>query len=169
MLNGVPPENIINYDETNLTDDPGWKKCIFKQRVKYSEFVMNQTKSSTSIIMYAGTASGKVMPPYVVTKKNTCGTLGHKVDRQEPVTLAQEVDGLMPFALKIGLHPLCCHTAKYWMAKKVLIGDNFFLPHLWASCKGLWEEQYLVCLPTPNSTHLCQPLDVAYFRSMKKA
>jgi hypothetical protein len=26
----IPPQNIFNYDETNLTDDPGTKKCIFK-------------------------------------------------------------------------------------------------------------------------------------------
>lgn len=30
VLKDVPPENIINYDETNLTDDPGRKKCIQK-------------------------------------------------------------------------------------------------------------------------------------------
>ena len=26
---GVPPENIFNYDEMNLGDDPGVKKAIF--------------------------------------------------------------------------------------------------------------------------------------------
>jgi hypothetical protein len=30
-LEGVPPENIWNYDETNLMDDPGAKKAIFKR------------------------------------------------------------------------------------------------------------------------------------------
>ena len=30
-LKGVPPQNIINYDETNLTDDPGRRKMIFKR------------------------------------------------------------------------------------------------------------------------------------------
>lgn len=30
-LEGVPPENIINYDETNLTDDPGKKKISQKR------------------------------------------------------------------------------------------------------------------------------------------
>lgn len=30
-LKDVPPSNIINYDETNLCDDPGRKKLIFKR------------------------------------------------------------------------------------------------------------------------------------------
>ncbi|KAK6185682.1 hypothetical protein SNE40_007862 [Patella caerulea] len=32
----VPPSNIFNYDETNLADDPGVKKCLFKRGVKYA-------------------------------------------------------------------------------------------------------------------------------------
>src|SRR5277367_4060783 len=34
-IGDVPPSNIINYDETNLTDDPGSKKFIFKRGKKY--------------------------------------------------------------------------------------------------------------------------------------
>lgn len=30
-----PPTHIFNYDETNLSDDPGVKKCVFKRGVKY--------------------------------------------------------------------------------------------------------------------------------------
>ena len=33
-LEGVPAENIINYDEINLTDDPGRRRMIFKRRDK---------------------------------------------------------------------------------------------------------------------------------------
>jgi hypothetical protein len=28
---GVPPENLMNCDETNFKDDPGLKKCITKK------------------------------------------------------------------------------------------------------------------------------------------
>lgn len=27
-MENVPPENVYNFDETNLTDDPGSKKCV---------------------------------------------------------------------------------------------------------------------------------------------
>ena len=67
VLDEVPSENILNYDETNLSDNPGQEKLIFKQGKKYPEHVMNCTKGSTSI-MFSGTASGKLLPVYVVYK-----------------------------------------------------------------------------------------------------
>ena len=33
-IQNVPPGNIYNYDETNLTDDPGSKKCLVKRGSK---------------------------------------------------------------------------------------------------------------------------------------
>lgn len=35
---------LINYDETNLTDDPGSKNYIFKRGCKYPERVINSSK-----------------------------------------------------------------------------------------------------------------------------
>lgn len=60
----IPPCNIVNYDETNLSDDPGWKKCILLRGSKYPERVMHSSKSCTSI-MFAGSASGELLPTYV--------------------------------------------------------------------------------------------------------
>lgn len=40
----VSPQNLCNYDETNLRDDPGDLKRV----VKYLERIMNSTKSCTS-------------------------------------------------------------------------------------------------------------------------
>ena len=37
VITDVPPENILNYDETNLSDDPGQEKLIFKRGKKYPE------------------------------------------------------------------------------------------------------------------------------------
>ena len=34
-IQDVPFSNIYNYDETNLTDNPGKKKCIVKRGAKY--------------------------------------------------------------------------------------------------------------------------------------
>ncbi|KAB0790890.1 hypothetical protein PPYR_03747 [Photinus pyralis] len=47
-LDGVEPTHIVNYDETNLTDDPGSKRV---------ERIMDVSKSSTSVMM-AITAAG---------------------------------------------------------------------------------------------------------------
>ena len=67
IIEDVQSENIVNYDETNITDDPGCKKAVFERGVKYPEHIRNYTRTGTSL-MFAGTASGKLLPPYVVYK-----------------------------------------------------------------------------------------------------
>lgn len=66
-IDGIPADSLFNYDETNLTDNPGNKKCIFKKGVKYPERVRDSTKSAVSI-MFCGSASGNMLPAYVVYK-----------------------------------------------------------------------------------------------------
>ena len=66
-LEGLESDAIFNYDESNLSDDPGKKKFIFKRGVKYPDRVINHTKSSISIMM-CGSADGCILPPYVVYK-----------------------------------------------------------------------------------------------------
>ena len=60
-LEGVPAKNIWNYDETNLSDDPGSKKAIVKRGTKYPERIMDTLKTSVSLI--CGSASGECLPP----------------------------------------------------------------------------------------------------------
>lgn len=66
-LQDVPPSNILNFDETNLTDDPGSSKCLFRRGVKYPERVLNSTKGAISL-MFSVTADGVSLPVYVVYK-----------------------------------------------------------------------------------------------------
>lgn len=66
-IKDVPPHNIINYDETNLSDDPKRKKVIVKRGCKYPELVMNSRKSSTSV-MFSAAADGTLLPVHVVYK-----------------------------------------------------------------------------------------------------
>ena len=67
VLENVPPENILNYDETNLSDDAGNEKLIFKRGVKYPERIQNYTKGNISL-MFCGTAAGELLEPYAVYK-----------------------------------------------------------------------------------------------------
>ena len=61
----VLPGNIINYDETNLTDDPGTQKVLGERGAKRVERVKDSSKQSTSV-MFAVTGSGTMLPPNVV-------------------------------------------------------------------------------------------------------
>ena len=67
VIEGIPAENIWNYDESNLTDNPGLKKVLTKRGTKYPERICNTSKSSISL-MYCGSAAGEILPPYVVYK-----------------------------------------------------------------------------------------------------
>lgn len=63
----VQPTHIVNYDETNLTDDPGKQRVLCRRGSKRVEMIQDSSKSSTSVMM-AITASGHILPPYVVYK-----------------------------------------------------------------------------------------------------
>ncbi len=64
-MEGVPPENLINFDESFLRDDPGTSKCIFKKGTKYCEKMQNTSKSSISMI---GSEAGELVPPMILYK-----------------------------------------------------------------------------------------------------
>lgn len=66
-IKDVTPERIFNYDETNLSDDPGSKKVVCKRGTKYVENIIDSSKSCVSI-MFCANASGQTLPPYVVYK-----------------------------------------------------------------------------------------------------
>ena len=63
----VPPQNMLNYDETNLSDYPGRKKVIMKKGKKYPKCIMSHSKPALSI-MYASTANGNLLPSYMCYK-----------------------------------------------------------------------------------------------------
>lgn len=56
-LSGVPPQNIISDDETNLTDDPKSKLMIYRKGIKHAERILNVSKTSVSL-MFACSADG---------------------------------------------------------------------------------------------------------------
>lgn len=67
-LQNVPPENIYNYDEINLTDDPDQKKkCGVKRGEKYPVNLRKTSKTSISMLL-SGNAIGDILPPVVVYK-----------------------------------------------------------------------------------------------------
>lgn len=165
-LDGVPPENIINYDESNLTDDPGKKKVLVKRGTKYPERVLNTTKSSISI-MFSGTAAGHFFPPYVVYRSvhlydtwTEGGPEGTRYNRTNSGWFESPT-------FDDWFHKIILPYAKKCSGKVVMIGDNL-TSHLSPSVVKTCEDNNIAfTLLPPNSTHLTQPLDVAVFRPMK--
>lgn len=167
-VDGIPPSNIWNFDETNLSDDPGSKKVLSRRGIKHVEQIVNSSKTSTSI-MFCGNAEGMLLPPYVVYKAERLwdtwtegGPKGTHYNRSKSGWFDSGIFEDWFFRLLLP-------RVQKQDGKKLLIGDN--LPsHLNGSIlKACQENDILfVCLP-PSSTHLTQPLDVAYFHPLKKA
>jgi hypothetical protein len=67
----VPPTHIYNYNDSGLKDDPGTDKAMFNKGVEHAKQIRDHTKSKVSI-MLCGTASGKLLPPYIVYKATNC-------------------------------------------------------------------------------------------------
>nr|CAI5830953.1 unnamed protein product [Callosobruchus analis] len=168
ILKDIPPSNIFNYDESNISDDPGKKLAIYRREVKYRGKIMNFSKSSTTV-MVCCSADGVLLPPYIIYKslhlydtwkeKAPCGSRFNR-------TVSGWID-LSTF--RDWFISLFLPHAKRLSGRKVLIGDNLSA-HLDDEVIKLCREHDIdfVCL-IPNSTHLCRPLDVAFFRPMKSA
>ncbi|KAG5864715.1 hypothetical protein JTB14_017859 [Gonioctena quinquepunctata] len=180
ILRGSPSSNIFNYDESNLSDDLGKKRRIYRQGVKYPEEVMNHSKGCTTI-MVCGAADGTLLSPYVIYRSvhlydswrengprgppccnKPCCSLGTRYNR----TISGWMDGV---TFRDWFTTLFLPHAKRLKGRKALIGDNLS-SHLDDNVLKMCVENDIdfICL-VPNSTHICQPSDVGFFRPMEGA
>ncbi|KAJ0172922.1 hypothetical protein K1T71_011098 [Dendrolimus kikuchii] len=155
-LTNIEPCNIINYDETNLT------------MIRYPERVVNHSKASVSI-MIAATASGVLLPPYVVYKAQNLydtwtenGPPGTRYNRSQSGWFESNI-------FEDWIKTIVLPYFKDKEGKKCLIGDNLSSHLSFDVIKVCHEENISFVFLPANSTHLTQPLDVAFFRPMKIA
>uniref|UniRef100_H3B163 DDE-1 domain-containing protein n=1 Tax=Latimeria chalumnae TaxID=7897 RepID=H3B163_LATCH len=163
----IPPQNIYNFDETNLSDDPETKKCVFKRGIKFPERIRNSTKAAISI-MFCGSATGEMLPAYVIYKAehiwSTWTEGGPKYTRYN--------------CSKNGWFDANCFAdwfatmsvphAKLLPGQKVLTGDNLSSHFNDTVLTRSKENNVPLHLP-PNSTHLMQLLDVAFYGLLKRS
>ncbi|XP_003245816.1 uncharacterized protein LOC100569189 [Acyrthosiphon pisum] len=167
-LENVPPQNIINYDETNFIDDPGRTKVLVRKKNKHADSIMDSTKSATSV-MFAIDASGVMLPPYVVYKSlqmwepwTLGGPEGCRYNRSPSGWFDQPI-------FEEWFQTIIIPHCRRLDGTKVIIGDNL-ASHISVNIVKLCKQHDIkfIFLP-PNSTHLTQPLDVCCFRPMKIA
>ncbi|XP_072934902.1 uncharacterized protein [Epargyreus clarus] len=166
-LKDIPAENIVNFDETNLSDDPGSSKCIFRRGVKYPERIVNSTKGNISL-MFTATASGKCLPLYVVYKATNLYSewvKGGPSDTRYNCTKSGWFDSNM---FENYFETIILPWARETVGTKVVICDNLS-SHLNIKVVEVCEQHDIkfVFIP-PRSTHLTQPLDVAFFAPLKR-
>jgi hypothetical protein len=167
-VEGIPPENLFNYDETNLRDDPGSRKCIFKKGVKYCERVMNHSKQAISL-MLCGSAAGELLPPMVVYRATNLYTSWCERGPAGTVYSCTKSGWFDQFEFQKWFFELVLPKLKRRVGRKMLIGDNLsshISPAVIDACQK--NDIAFVCLP-PNATDKMQPLDVAVFAPLKAA
>lgn len=167
-LEGVASHLIINYDETNISDDPGRRKVIARRSCKHPETIIDTSKSSISV-MFSGSAAGDLLPPYIVYRAEhlydswtSGGPTGARYNRSKNSWFNMAIFEdwfntiVIPYFRKFDDDE-----------PKVIIGDNL-ASHISVSVITECQKGKIrfVLLP-PNSTHLCQPLDVAFFKPLK--
>ena len=113
----LPATHLFNCDKTNLADDPGTKKCIIKRGVKYPDRVMNSSKLPKST-MFCGSASGVMLPCYVVYKSKCLWNTWMKGGPQTQGIVEQRVSGLTVCASRTGLKRVLSNTRGIWQDEK---------------------------------------------------
>lgn len=163
----IDPHKIFNYDETNLSDDPGVKKCIFKRGLKYTERIRDSTKSSISI-MFCGSATGSLIPPYVVYKAEHLWQPWIE-GGPEKARYNRSRSGWFDATIFTDWFLNCFLPATRKIEGcKVLIGDNLSSHFSKEVLEAAHKNNVLfICIPK-NSTHICQPLDVAFYGPLKQ-
>ena len=161
------PECVVNYDETAMTDSAGDPFVITRRSTKSPRIALNNHKTNRSV-MFAVTADGKVLAPYVCTKtkykaQDTEAYPECHWDTSKSGWFTMEVFDrwfqtvIVPWAKT--------HPGK----RKLVIGDALpahFSPKTYILAG---EEGIQFKLLPPNSTHFLQPLDVAVFAPLKRA
>lgn len=165
-IKDIPPSNIVNYDETNFVDDPGSVKVVTRRGAKHTHRTIDSSKSSTTV-MFAIAADGTLLPPYTVYKAKHSyegwtegGIENARYNRSSSGWFDSELFEdwfrtiILPFFRKLN-------------GPKVLIGDNLNSHITMSVIEECANNEIKFILLPPNSTHLLQPLDVAYFRPVK--
>ncbi|KAJ4434791.1 hypothetical protein ANN_23362 [Periplaneta americana] len=164
----IPPSNVVNYDETNLCDDPGRKHVIVRRGTKHPERVMDSSKSSVSIMM-AASGDGDLLPPYVLYKSEHLwdtwqegGPKGTRYNRNRSGWFDLPVFEDWFFTIVL----------PYFKSKegpKIMVGDNLSSHISLRVIEECERNNISYILLPPNSTHLLQPLDVGFFKPLKNA
>jgi hypothetical protein len=156
-IGNIPPQNLWNYDETNMRDNPGAQKAIFQKGVKYAEQVRDHSKSSISL-MYCYNGVGDSIPPFFVYKGHNVYPSWCTGGPKGSVYTSSPSGWFDSFLFGEWFEKAFLPVARRQPGKKMLLGDNLS-SHLSVevinTCKK--ENIEFVCLPA-NSTDKMQPL-----------
>lgn len=157
VVANIPPQNLWNYDETNMRDNPGAQQAIFQKGVKYAEQVRDHSKSSISM-MFCYNALGGSVPPFFLYKGQNVYPSWCTGGPKGSVYMSSPSGWFDTFTFEEWFHKSFLPVARRQPGKKMILGDNL-ASHLSVEVINTCRRENIefVCLP-PNSTDKLQPL-----------
>ena len=158
---------IFNCDETGLPLNPACGKVLTKSGCKNPSFVTGGDKSQVTVLACTS-AAGYALPPFVVFDRQT---LNQAMTKGEvPGTLyGLSRNGWMNSDLFY--HWFTHHFLQYAPPSRplLLLLDGHSAHYSPATIKLAAENQVIVFVLPPNTTHVAQPLDRGCFSPLKAA
>ena len=165
-LQGIPERNIFNYDETNVTDDPSQKKCVVCRGLTRIEQKAEHSKQSISI-MFSGNAVGEYLPPMVVYKAKNVYE-GWMIGGPKGTIYDSTPSGWFDMkTFEKWFFEIFLKSTNKLGGPKVIIMDNLGCHFSVKVIETCLQKDIRFIRLVPNTTHLCQPLDLAVFRPLK--
>ena len=162
----IAPENMFNFDETCVADDPGAAKVLVQRGTRRVELVKEHSKTNISI-MACGSATGELLPPMFCYKAQNLYEGWTRGGPSGAVYAVTKSGWFEMNTFKTWFVDVFLATVRNRPGRKLLVGDNLashFSPRVMQLAKE--HDIYFTALP-PNATHILQPLDVSVFHPMK--
>lgn len=168
FIESIPPDRIYSYDEMNIIFEPDCETTIARRKYRDEIERKQDTSKERVSIMFAGNAAGKYCPPMVVFQGKE---LSPNWTEDGPTNAVYDVSNSGRFDSKNFENWFFNVFLKTSQSDgiKVLVGHNLGSYFTLAVIKATLENNIrLVTLP-PNSSHVCQPLEVPVFKKFKES
>lgn len=159
-----PPSHIIKYGETNLCDDPGKRKLIFRLGLNTPKVWWTPLRRQSLLYSLRLQKGSYCYAMWYITYWWQLEEKGHQKFNVEldQIWLVQRC----LFCFSDWVESTAIPFLKNLEGPKFLIVDNLS-SHLLANLIKLWIDNRFRSYSCPNSTHFIKTLDVAFVQPMK--
>lgn len=161
------PQDIYNCDESIVDLNKCTQRAVIPKRVKRAAHTRDAASTEHLSIHWCVSAAGRAMPPFMIFKNSLPGG-NYAKDGPDGCLRGKQESGFMDCDLFTWFQqlfiPHVCPTAE----RPVLLLLEGHISHCSPQVIELVCKNYVTLFAlAPNTTHICQPLDVAVHKIFK--